>query len=90
MYVKNIGGTSGYSSPCTCCDTWIGHWRKWTGSRRSTCAIAGCSGKAVGAHVRKSRSTDQRWYIVPICHRHNMSGSELSVKVELVHVRACR
>lgn len=90
MWVENIGGTTGYASPCACCTSWLGHWRKWTGSNRATCSAYGCRNDAeVGAHVRKTRSNDQQWYIAPLCRGCNRIPGEFEVSAALVHVGQC-
>lgn len=33
----------------------------------------------MGAHVRKANSTDEKWYIYPLCNAHNKSTGELEV-----------
>jgi len=75
MRVTNINGTS----PNKCkCGSWLDHWKKF--SRQSVplyCPTIGCFEKTeVGAHVQKSGSTDQKWYIAPLCKAHNGKTGE--------------
>lgn len=74
--VKNLRGTSdspvpsGYSS-------WLDYWEKKTGRYYPDCAVNGHYHKAdVGAHVQKADSTDNRWYIVPVCYAINNRRGE--------------
>jgi len=69
MIVKNVNGTS-YRS-CNC-GSWIDHWRNFSNQTATICRAKGCSNKQiVGAHVKKSYSTDNKEYIVPFCNYHN-------------------
>ena len=68
--VKNLHNTSdrvpnGYSS-------WKDYWKAKKGYWPSTCSAYGCSKPAVlGGHVKKVNSSDNRWFIVPLCSDHN-------------------
>ena len=79
MKLRNINGTS----DTTCkCGSWLLHWKKFGGSSLPEfCPETGCVQKdLVGAHVQLGGgSTDQRWYICPLCSRHNKHVGELSV-----------
>lgn len=33
----------------------------------------------VGAHVRKDSTTDQSWYIIPLCDSHNKEADEMEL-----------
>jgi hypothetical protein len=89
--VKNLKGTA--DNAASCCGTWIAHWRKNTGSGRTTCAAKGCSQDAdVGAHVqRKHGNAAAAWYIVPLCRGCNSSWNNdefrLKAGVKLVSAR---
>lgn len=73
--VKNLNGTGkdkaynkGYSS-------WKDYWinNNTTNNPWLFCAVHGCYELAVdGAHVKKVGNYDNRWYIIPMCHSHNM------------------
>lgn len=78
MKVKNINGTSDNSCKCT---SWIAHWQKYSGQTTEFCQATSCLNKdVVGAHVKKGGdSTDQSWYIYPLCNAHNKYVGELEV-----------
>lgn len=79
MKIRNINGTS----DTTCkCGTWLKHWEKFSGQTRPTyCPVGSCiRTDLVGAHVQKGGgSTDQKWYIYPLCNAHNQHTGELEV-----------
>ncbi len=79
MKIRNINGTS----DTTCrCGSWLAHWKNFSGQAAPTyCPAANCSNKdLVGAHVQKGGgSTDQKWYIYPLCEDHNKHKGELEV-----------
>lgn len=79
MKVKNLNNTadrtppSGYTS-----------WKDYYSSKRhwpTQCACLNCKTSAeVGAHVKKVGTTDNSWYIIPLCKYHNNQfGEELDV-----------
>jgi hypothetical protein len=75
MKVKNINGTSAR----TCrCGSWLQHWKNFSKTAISQyCYEKKCVGKPeVGAHVQKDNSTDESWYIVPLCMTHNAKTGE--------------
>lgn len=80
MKLRNIKGTS--ENDCSC-GSWIAHWEKFSGEKApSTCPAIGCKNTGTeGAHVRKGGgSTDQDWYIYPLCRSHNKkTDQELEV-----------
>ena len=65
---------------------WIRYWENATNQKAGTCHCWQCSEKATdGAHVKLVDSDDGRWYIVPMCHRHNCQfGATLWVTGPLV------
>lgn len=70
MKVKNLKNTS----DLTCgCGSWIKHWEKHSGNIGNKCYVIDCTktNDIVGGHVKKVNSTDDDWYIVPICKLHN-------------------
>jgi len=88
MRVKNINGTSG--NICKC-GSWLKHWEKF--SRQSLppyCSEKTCMKKPeVGAHVQKDNSTDNSWYIVPLCNVHNgETGKSIDIMDSTVLVSA--
>jgi len=73
MWVKNINGTS--QNTCKC-GSWLEHWSRFSQDSRVICSVLGCRSVAeVGAHVQLFLSTDERWYIIPVCQMHNMVQS---------------
>ena len=79
MKVKNINGTS--DNTCKC-GSWLDHWKRFSGQSVPTyCPEEKCTQKPeVGAHVQKDSSTDDSWYIIPLCKTHNgETGKSLTV-----------
>lgn len=72
--VVNASGTGGQH--CSCCDSWLAHWKNNNpGRSRTDCAVSGCTNKAaVGGHVKRDGlfSTLLGFtFIVPLCTAHN-------------------
>jgi hypothetical protein len=79
MKIRNINGTS--DTKCKC-GSWLKHWENFSGQAvPSFCPVSACLNKdLVGAHVQKGgSSTDQKWYIYPLCAHHNKHTGELEV-----------
>ena len=79
MKVRNINGTSDNTCKCS---SWLNHWEKFSGQAIPTyCPEKTCTQKPeVGAHVQKDSSTDNSWYIVPLCKKHNgETGKSLEI-----------
>jgi len=79
MKIKNINGTSDNTCKCS---SWLNHWEKFSGQAIPTyCPEKACTQKPeVGAHVQKDSSTDNNWYIVPLCKKHNgETGKSLEI-----------
>jgi hypothetical protein len=86
MKIKNISGTS--DTNCVC-GSWLEHWKKFSGQSVPTYCPANSSLDAraatcinkdlVGAHVQKADSSDQKWYIYPLCNAHNQFKGVLEV-----------
>ena len=75
MYVKNVNGSGRYSSPSGY-TSWLDYWKKQTGQNPTYCSRKSCLNKdLVGAHVQKAYSTDNSWYIVPLCNSCNQKSS---------------
>lgn len=69
--VENINGTS--DTECKC-GSWIQHWKNFSIQTATYCSEESCIETDLeGAHVQKANSTDQSWYIVPLCGKHNQS-----------------
>lgn len=75
MNVININGTSDNTCKCS---SWLEHWKNFSGeSLPDECPSNGCSEKPeVGAHVQKDSSTDDNWYIIPLCKDCNAKAGE--------------
>jgi hypothetical protein len=78
MKVQNINGTS--DSKCSC-GSWLHHWKNFSGQSFPTfCPETKCINKdLVGAHVQKASSSDNKWYILPLCSEHNKATGTLEV-----------
>jgi len=78
MKIKNINGTS--QTTCAC-GSWLKHWKNFSGqSIPSYCPVTKCVEKdLMGAHVQKANSSDDKWYIYPLCSAHNKSTEVLEV-----------
>jgi hypothetical protein len=77
MKIKNINGTS--DNVCKC-GSWLAHWEKFSGTTANFCSEKICIGKdLVGAHVQLSGNHDNKWYIVPLCEKHNHAAGELEI-----------
>ncbi len=86
MKAKKNNGTG--ENICAC-GSWLDHWKKY-GSQALPryCTEAKCMhAPEVGAHIQKDGSSDNGWYIVPLCSAHNAEkGRSLNVSdaVQLV------
>lgn len=77
MKIKNINGTS--QTKCVC-GSWLDHWKKFSGQAITYCPETKCTKKdLVGAHVQKANSSDEKWYICPLCSAHNQSTGVLDI-----------
>jgi len=86
--VKNLNGTgdrvpNGYAS-------WLDYWEAKSGQKATKCMRVNCSvtGRTnlVGAHVKKVDSSDNKWYIVPLCQADNKRTDEFYVYEPLVPI----
>jgi hypothetical protein len=89
MTVKNVNGSSRFSSPAGY-NSWLDYWEDKSGMTAWRCSATDCMSygriNLVGAHVQKAYSTDQRWYIVPLCKSCNTRNDVFEVDAELVPV----
>ena len=86
MKIKNINGTS--DTTCAC-GSWLNHWKKSSGQTAPTYCPStssldkltkSCVNKdLVGAHVQRADSSDDKWYIYPLCNAHNQYTGVLEV-----------
>lgn len=73
MKIKNINGTS--DNTCSC-GSWLKHWEKFSNETTNYCIVKDCINKdLVGAHVQLDSKTDNNWYILPLCNKHNSPSS---------------
>lgn len=68
--------------------SWLAYWEWATKQNAYLCHMMGCTSRATdGAHVQLDTPSDNRWYIVPMCHFHNCQfGAHLVVEGPLVAV----
>jgi len=87
MIVKNINGSGRYSAPAGY-TSWLDYWSQHASHKALRCAATDCHHREdlVGAHVQKAYSTDQHWYIVPLCSKCNQREEPFEVDEELVPV----
>lgn len=78
MKIKNINGTS--QTTCAC-GSWLKHWEKFSGQTvPDCCPVTVCVNKDLeGAHVQRADSSDNAWYIYPLCSAHNQHTGTLDV-----------
>lgn len=81
MKVHNINGTS--DNKCKC-GSWKAHWEKF--NERKLAWPRFCSEKScintptLGAHVQKENCRTAKWYVIPLCDKHNKCvGASLDV-----------
>ena len=85
MYIKNVIGSSKISKNPKEGDSWRNFWEIRTGITIGdyyTCPACGEKVKKEnvdGCHVQKSRSTDNDWYIAPLCDSCNQKKGELDI-----------
>ncbi len=86
MKVKNVSGSSRFPKP-TGFDSWLDYWEYHSKKNAYFCSASGCFRKdLVGAHVQKANSTDNKWYIVPLCSGCNQRTDTFDVSAELIPV----
>lgn len=87
MKWKNINGTadrkvpSGYKS-------WLDFYEQKSGKSAKICNVKYCTNTATdGEHVKKVNSSDNSWYIVPLCREHNHDGDEFELNANASPVK---
>ncbi len=84
--IKVIGQNE--QEPCTCCSSWLEHWKKDQGDDSPFCAHAHCLHPATkSAMVIRIDRNDMERYVMPTCKQHNHLGMEYSVQSFLVNTR---
>jgi hypothetical protein len=77
MKVKNLPNTG--DKKCKC-QSWYAHWYNSSKYEKKNCSNLKCNRKVDdGAHVQKYNSTDKKHYIVPLCHKCNMSDKIIDI-----------
>ena len=85
MYIKNVTGSSKISKKPKEGTSWREFWEIRTGIKLGITYTCPSCGKKVwfsqidGCHVQKSRSTDNDWYIVPLCDSCNHKEGEIFI-----------
>ena len=65
MRVKNLNRAT--QAKCST-GTWLAHWEKISGQNAFLCFVKDCiNTPSFGGLVQKVSSTDESWYIVPLC-----------------------
>lgn len=79
MKVHNINGTA--DNKCKC-GSWRAHWENFNEYHfvwPKYCSEKSCLyAPTIGAHVQKEESSSAKWFIIPLCDRHN--GAEFHGK----------
>lgn len=88
MLVRNIKGTSRFKVPHGY-KSWLDFWEKFRfkvaicASSGDDCCLNGTH-KLVGAHVQKVNSTDEKYYIVPLCYSCNRREEPFNVDDDML------
>jgi hypothetical protein len=85
--IKNINGT--VDKDCKC-GGWLQHWDRFSGQEPTYCPVQDCMTQIeIAAHVQKDSLTDNGWYIIPLCQKHNAKkGESLNVNENVKLVSA--
>jgi hypothetical protein len=78
MRVKNLNRAT--QTKCKA-SSWLAHWEKITGQNASLCFVKDCIDQpSAGGLVQKDGSSDQNWYVVPLCdHCSKKTGQDLDI-----------
>ena len=78
MIVKSVNGTT--ENTCHC-ESWLDHWKKYSGQRSNFCVVRGCCDKPeVGGHVQECGATNEQVYVIPLCRAcRDKKGQELVI-----------
>ena len=78
MIVKNL---SSFEENRCHCESWLDHWRKYSGQRTNYCVVRKCGGKPeVGGHVQVCGTPDDNLYVLPLCRACNdKKGQEIVI-----------
>lgn len=87
MKWKNINNTSDRRVPSGY-NSWLDFYEQKSGKSAKVCKVKDCTSSAAdGAHVKKVNSSDNSWYIVPLCRSHNHDGDEFELNSDADPVR---
>lgn len=70
MNVKSLKTGPNHPKPTCSCNSWLDHWEKnrgLTAGHCRACRLDKPHSSLLGGHVIKVDSSDQKWYIVPLC-----------------------
>ena len=78
MIIRNVHGTVEHACHC---ESWLDHWRTYSGQRALYCVVRGCVAKPeVGGHVQERGTSDENIYVIPLCRTcSEKSGQELEI-----------
>lgn len=78
MIVKNQNGS--IENKCQC-ESWLDHWKKYSGQRTNDCVVRGCGGKPeVGGHVQECGTRTGIVSVIPLCLACNdKKGQEITI-----------
>ena len=78
MIIKNINAIEMLDCKC---ENWLDHWLKFSEQEPTYCPVAECMNVIqTAAHVQRDDPKDSKWYIFPVCHKHDaMIGESLTV-----------
>ena len=78
---------------CSCCKSWLEHWKKHSGSDPGLCRSCGKAEASVGGYVQKTINHKGNRYIVPLCKACSDGKEKLNSFIvaqwDLVSVGAC-
>lgn len=90
MKVKNVNGSSRFPKPADF-DSWLDYWEYYKGKLKfdtryncPACGEAFFRNGFVGAHVHKVSSSDESWYIVPLCRGCNQRDDSFDVDINIL------
>lgn len=59
------------------CEDWLFHWYRFSGQAPTYCPVDGCMNPIeIGARIEKPGKPDGKWFIVPLCLKHESQTGE--------------
>ena len=84
MIVTNLESFEG--DACRC-ESWLDHWKRYSGQRTLYCVVRGCGGKPeVGGHVQVYGTSDETIYVIPLCRACNEKRGQEIVSFDGVNL----